>query len=408
MTSERDAHALATTDFDLDLSEDQLRTRRNVKWSQYPADVLPAFVAEMDFAVAPPIQAALERVLRQQDYGYPKRDTERPEYTISESFAARMQRLYGWTIAAEEVQPLADLVQAKFAAITAFSDPGDGVIVQVPAYSPFFDAVETPGRVLKAMRMVDDGTGYVPDLDALRRLAPEASILTICNPHNPTGRAFTKDELLAMAQVAIEHDLVIVSDEIHSDLTYEPFKHIPIASLSPEIAARTVTINSPTKSFNIPGLRAAVMHFGTMALKERFFARVPRKLLGQVGVFGIEAANAAWREGTPWLLAVKAALADRRARVVAALAGEPGLKLYAPEATYMAWLDCSGLRLNVPAQQFFVEEAKVGFSGGSAFDPDAGSTFVRVNFATSAEILDRILDRTLTATRKLTTAGHES
>lgn len=391
------------SDFEYALSENLLRSRRNAKWTVSPG-VLPAPVAEMDFRAEPHVDAALRKLVDLQDFGYPKRHTERPEFTISEAFAGRMARLYDWQISAATIQPVTDLVQAKFAAIYALSKPGDGVIVQVPAYSPFFSAVSETGRTLLKMRMVLQGGQYRPDLDQLAELAPQARILTICNPHNPTGRVFTREELLAMAEIAIRHNLIILSDEIHSDIVFDGARHIPIASLSAEIAARTVTLNSPTKGFNIPGLRAGIMHFGTAELRARFHAALPRKMLGQISVFGIEAAVAAWTEGDDWLDGVMRELTARRDRLCAVLRAEtPELILPTPEATYLAWVDCSALGLNQPAADFFRERCKVAFSGGDEFDPGHGESYIRINFATGEHILDRILQRTVDAVTALRT-----
>jgi cystathionine beta-lyase len=384
------------------LPVETLSARRNVKWSQYEPDVLPSFVAEMDFAVAEPIQRAIERIVREQDYGYPKRKGfERPENEMAAAYARRVERLYGWAIDPADVFPVADLVQATFAIVQAFSEEGDGVILQVPAYSPFFEAIRATRRRVVEHRMRDEGTRYGLDMDELAKLAKTARVLTICNPQNPTGRVFTRAELEAMARIAIENDLVIMADEIHSDLVYPGSRHIPIASLGPEVAARTITTNSPTKGFNIPGLRCAVMHFGGAALKERFTKRIARKTLGQVNVFGMDAAVAAWTEGQPWLDGVVAHLERARDRVMAVLAKEmPAIRCHAPEASYLAWLDCRGLNLNTTAGSFFLENARVGFSAGEGFGSD-GEQFVRLNFATSNAILEQILERMAGATRRL-------
>jgi cystathionine beta-lyase len=210
---------------------------------------------------------------------------------------------------------------------------------------------------------------------------------------------FTRDELLAMGRMAIERDWIIVSDEIHCDLVFPGATHIPIATLSPEIAARTVTINSATKSFNIPGLRCGLMHFGTQALKDRFHARVPTRVLGSPGIIGIDATIAAWDHGQPWLDEVLPYLDANRQRLAAFLKAElPAIRFHAPEATYLGWLDCSALGLPGTAFDFFHDRAKIAFSPGQAFDP-ANEKAVRFNFATSAPILDRILERMAEAVR---------
>lgn len=389
------------TGFELTVQE--LRARQNAKWCGKGPNLLPAPVAEMDFSVAPAIQDAICRIVDQQDYGYPKRvGFGRPEQSMTAAFADRMQRLYGWTIDSADVVPLADLVQATFAAFMAFSEEGDGIILQVPAYTPFFDAIHDTGRTLLSLPMIPVDGRHEMDMDQLAALASKARILTICNPQNPTGRVLTRAELEAIGAIAVAHDLVIVSDEIHAELTFDGHRHIPISSLSPEIAARTVTLNSPTKSFNIPGLRSAVMHFGSAELKERFLHRFPKKVLGQVSAIGMDATVAAWDGRSDlWLDDVRAHLGRMRTRLSDFLAAEmPEIRMLPSEGTYLAWLDCSALGLNVPAAQFFEEKAAVGLSGGEGFAPDA-QAFVRLNFATSQPILDEILSRMAGAVRTL-------
>ncbi len=378
-----------------------LQTRRNTKWNQYDRDVLPAFVAEMDFSVAAPIQAAIERIVRDGDYGYPMRDGQKAGLAIGAAFAARMKRLYEWDVAPELVVPLCDLVQGTYAPILAFSEPGDGVILQTPNYPPFRDAIMTTERRLIALPMRDDGTRYSFDLAELKPLVDRNTrIFTLCNPQNPTGRVFSRAELTAIAEFVLEHDLIVISDEIHSDLIYPGHRHIPFASLGPEIAARTVTLNSATKSFNIPGLRCALIAFGSEQLLARFHRRIPPRLTGQGSIIGIDATIAAWSESQGWLDAVMRHLLKARNHVAEVLAAEaPEVQFHAPEATYLAWLDCSKVGLPASAFQFFLDNARIGFSAGETFDPDCAQ-FVRFNFATSMPILDQILGRFVDAVNR--------
>jgi cystathionine beta-lyase len=383
------------------LSQKALQARRNAKWNQYDPDVLPAFVADMDFAVAAPIQAAIERIVRDGDYGYPLRDGLKPDRLVAQAFAGRMKARYGWDVSPDLVLPLADLVQGTYAPILAFSDPGDGVVLQVPNYPPFRDAVQTTERRLLSLPMRDDGERFFFDMDELGRLVDDRTrVFILCNPQNPTGRVFTRDELKALGEFAIARDLIVISDEIHSDLVYPGHQHIPFASLGADIAARTVTLNSATKSFNIPGLRCAVIAFGDAKLRDRFHKRIPQRLTGSANVVGADATVAAWTECQPWLDAVMAQLLSNRDRVAAVLAAEaPGIRFHAPEATYLTWLDCRELRLSSPAFQFFLEKARIGFSAGETFDPGCAQ-FIRFNFATSTPILDEMLERFVAATKR--------
>ena len=384
-----------------ELSQRALLARRNAKWNQYDADVIPAWVADMDFAVAAPIQAAIERIVRDVDYGYPLRNGDKADRLVANAFAIRMKSRFGWEVSPDLVMPMADLVQGTYAPILAFSDPGDGVVLQVPNYPPFRDAISTTERKLLALPMRDDGTRHVFDMAELKKLVDKRTrIFILCNPQNPTGRVFSRDELLALGQFAVEHDLIVVSDEIHSDLVYPGHQHIPFASLGPDIAARTVTLNSATKSFNIPGLRCALIAFGSEGLRDKFHKRIPLKLTGGGNVVGVDATVAAWTECEPWLDAVMEHLLKARNRIVDVLTAEvPDIRFHAPEATYLAWLDCRKLGLSTSAFQFFLNKARIGFSAGETFDPDCAQ-FVRFNFATSMPILDEILDRIVSATRQ--------
>jgi cystathionine beta-lyase len=381
------------------LPEDALRSRRSAKWSRYGADVLPAWVAEMDFTVPSPVRAAIDRIRDADDYGYPLRDGRRADQIMAEAFSNRMKTRFGWKPAEDRTFALADLVQALFACVVAFSDPGDDVVLQMPAYPPFHDAIRDTGRELVAHR-VSYGDGRADmNVDGLEALLSERSrIILLCNPQNPTGHVYTRAELMVIADVAIRHDLVVVSDEIHCDLIYSG-AHIPFASLGDEIAARTVTLNSATKSFNIPGLRCAVMHFGSAELMQRFTGRIPRKVLGVPNSMGVDATVAAWAEGQPWLDEVVSHLREMRDHVAETIASSmPDLQFHCPDATYLGWIDCSSLRLNQPAFDFFHDRARVAFNAGETFDPERAD-FVRFNFATSRPLIDEILARMQQALR---------
>jgi cystathionine beta-lyase len=389
---ETERMAGAATDFDIVT----LRARRTNKWHKFPDDVLPAWVADMDFGVAPAVTEAMARLTHNQEYGYAAR-----EGALQAAFARRMQNRFGWTVDPADTHPIGDLVQASFSSVMAFSEPGDAVLLQLPSYPPFMAAINDTGRRLLANPMRDDGTRWVLDLAAYDAAPdPRARVLIFCHPQNPTGRAYTRAELEDVAAFAIRHDLIVVSDEIHADIIYPGNKHIPLASLSPEIAARTITITSATKSFNIPALRCAVMHFGTPALKQRFFARIPSRLLGSPGVTGVDATIAAWDDGQPWFDEIMGQLQANRDWLVQSIGTEvPGVTLHLPEATYLAWLDCSGLKLPGSAGQFFLDNARVGLNFGETFGPQY-TNFVRLNFATSAPILRQIVGRMAEAVRR--------
>jgi cysteine-S-conjugate beta-lyase len=373
------------TDFDIAT----LRARRTNKWHKFPDDVLPAWVADMDFGVAPSVTAALKRLTDNQEYGYAAR-----EGVLAAAFTRRMERRFGWHTDPADTVAIGDLVQASFSSVMAFSDPGDAILLQLPSYPPFMAAINDTGRRLLANPMRDNGTRWVLDLAAYDAAPdPRARVLIFCHPQNPTGRAYSRTELEEVAAFAIRHDLVVVSDEIHADIVYPGNTHIPLASLHSEIAARTITITSATKSFNIPALRCAVVHFGAPALKARFFARIPARLLGSPGVTGVDATVAAWDDGQPWLDEILAQLQANRDWLTQTIGAElPGVTLRLPEATYLAWLDCSALELPGSAGQFFLDRARVGLNFGETFGPHYAN-FARLNFATPAPVLRQIVAR---------------
>lgn len=351
---------------------DALRQRQNWKWQKFPTGALPAWVADMDIRPAPVVQQALTRTVDQGDYGYPFHDQDNAERLVQRAFAARMQRYYNWAVDDRQTVCVNDLIQATYAGLMAFSEPGEGVLLQMPSYPPFRSAMARLGRRLVAHDMLETDDGFQLDLEGLDKLVtPDTRVLILCNPHNPTGRVFTRDELAALADIAIARDLIVLSDEIHADLVFDDRRHIPIATLGPEIAARTITMTSASKSFGMPGMRCGIMHFGSPALLEQFTRRVPGPLLGHPGIMGIKATAAAWSDGDPWLGDLVTALQANRDQLVARLRYEaPQLRLHAPEATFMAYLDLAALGLEGTANDFLLGSGGVACSGGETFRAD--------------------------------------
>jgi len=374
-----------------DLDTVVLRARRSEKWHTYPPDVLPVWVAEMDFPAAAPIQDTLRRFVESSDLGYPMalRDTGLPDV-----FCERMEDRFGWQPDPLRVEILSEVVQGIYLAIEAYSEPGQGVVVQTPIYPPFLGSIRDTGRRLvdNPMRLSAKGIDF--DLDGLAEtLDPECRLLLFCNPHNPSGRVYERAELERVAELAVRHDLVVVSDEIHGDLVYEGRRHIPIASLGPEIARRTVTLTSASKAFNIPGLRTAVAHFGSPELQRRFNTVVPQHARGGIGLLGLDASIAAWRWAQPWLDEVLPYLsANRDVAEQALLERLPEIRFLRPEATFLAWLDCTALGLEDAPAAHFLRHGRVALSQGEFFGED-WKGFARLNLATSRTILLEAVER---------------
>lgn len=369
---------------------DQLRARQSAKWTVYAPDVLPAWIADMDYAVAPPIREALQARLAREDLGYPMRY---PRAGLDALFADRMAALYGWTVQPAQVEFFSDVVQIIHVALQTLLAEGEGVIIQTPIYPPFLQSVQETGRRQVLCPLVRGPAGYEIDFDAMDAACDAGTrLLLLCHPHNPTGRAFTREELEGLAELVRRRDLIVLSDEIHADLMLDDRPHIPFAALGDDIASRTITLTSPSKAFNIAGLCLAVAVFGSAGLHQRF-GKLTAHVRGGRSAFGMSATAAAWTDGAAWLAAVRAQLRENRATVTEFLRARwPQLGYFAPEATYLAWIDCRALGLSEEPYRFFLREARVALSEGPSFGT-AGEGCVRLNFATSPEILAEILQR---------------
>lgn len=373
-----------------DLNIERLRRCTGVKWASYGAEVLPAWVADMDFPIAAPIASALAAAVANSDLGYP------PAYHqagLADLFAARAAERYGWPVQTGQIEFFSDVVQAIYLGLLTLCERGEGVLIQTPIYPPFLHAVAETARRPVVCPLVQGSGGYTIDFDALHGCVdPSTRILLFCHPHNPTGRAFTRAELEGIAEFALAHDLAVISDEIHADLMLDERAHIPLATLGPEIAARTITLTSASKAFNVAGLCLACGVFGSEALRARFNA-LPPHVRGGRSAFGMAAMRAAWSAGQPWLDGVLAQLRRNRATLARHVATQwPGIRCFPPQATYLAWLDCRQLDLREEPHGFFLRHARVALSEGLTFGA-AGQGCVRLNFATSPAILDEILAR---------------
>jgi cystathionine beta-lyase len=279
------------------------------------------------------------------------------------------------------------------------------VVLQTPIYPPFLAAVDKSGRRVVESSLVRGADRYEIDFDHLRaQIEPDTRLFLLCNPHNPTGRVFDREELLALGELAIEHDLIVVADEIHADLTYPPHRHVPFATLGPDVAERTITLTSATKSFNLAGLPCAFAICGSDRLQQPF-RELPPHALGHPGILDDEATFTAWTEGQPWLDEVLTYLLENRHLMMDFFASRmPDLDVLPPEATYMAWLDCRDLGLPTDPFDFFLEHGRVALTRGSSFG-EPGEGCVRLNFATSRTILLEILERMEAAARRHLSTG---
>lgn len=368
------------------LDVEALRRHDGAKWQARPAR-FAAWVADMDFAVAPVIIDAMRGVLDRNELGYPNWGGPYAPSPAAVLFPRRMSDRFGWEPDPSRVRELIDVLQGVRAAVFHLSDPGDGVVLHLPAYHPFLDTIADMGRRLVPV----SAHGREFDYDALDAELERtgAKVWILCHPHNPLGHVFERPELERIAALAAKHDLVVVSDEIHADLTMPGYTHVPFETLGPDVSARTVTVTSASKAFNLAGLRWAVMHSGHEPLHAAL-ATLPGHYLGAPNLMAATATVAAWTGGGDWLAAVVDVIDENR-RLLADLLVEhlPGTRYTPPSATYLAWVDCRELDLGPePADTF--RERGVELSPGSQFGiPGAGH--VRINLATSPSIVEGIV-----------------
>ena len=361
--------------------------KNSLKWTYYDPDVLPAWVAEMDFGLAPAISKALHEAVDRGDTGYPSFDAmEATANAATEFWASRL----GWSVDPSRVFAVPDVVDGIRRAIVHLTKPGSSVILPTPAYYPFFSMVKRADReFVQVSGLVDEAGRYALDLEAIdRELARGAGSVVLCNPWNPTGRSLAAEELSDLIEVVASHDGRILSDEIHAPLVYPGSTHIVAASIAPDVL---VTVTSASKAFNLPGLKCAqvVLTNGRDAEIWSNYFTYPK--IG-VGAFGLFANAAAYTHGGEWLDTVMVRLESNR-RVLGELIEThlPGVGYRPPEATYLAWLDFGRHGHAEPADHF-LEHARVALNEGALFGA-VGEGYARLNFATSEDLLTQMVER---------------
>lgn len=372
---------MMTFDFDERLDR---RHSDSSKWNKFGDDVLPMWVADMDFRSPPCILEALHQRVEHGVFGYGGRPQELVDVVVE-----RMASRYQWQIQPEWIVFLPGVVAGLNLSVRAFTAADETTIAPTPIYPPFRKSSAFAQRPQLNAPLHQENNRWVMDLAALEsQFTGKEKLLMLCNPQNPGGTIYTREELLQQLAFAQRHDLIVCSDEIHCDLLLEPdAKHIPFATLSPDAEQRSITLLSPSKTFNIAGLGASLAIIPDAQLRKRFNT-VREGIVPSVDVLALTAATAAWHNGEPWLQQLLPYLRANRDRLVSAVNAMAGLTMTSPQATYLGWVDASALPVENPT--LFFQKAGLGFSPGADFGE---KKFVRINFGCTSATLEEAIKR---------------
>ena len=368
------------------------RNTASMKWDKYKGrDIIPLWVADMDFCSPPAVIEALQKRVDHGVFGY----TIPPE-SLNTAVVKMLQADYGWVIEPQWLVWLPGLVTGLNVACRAVGEDNDDVMTAVPVYPPFLTAPENSRRRLVKVPLQEKDNRWTFDFDRLESaITPDTRLFLLCNPHNPVGRIFSREELKALAMICEKHDIIICSDEIHCGLLLDEDKaHLPTSTLDPEVAKRTITLMSPSKTFNLPGLGCAFAVIPDEKLRRRF-VQAKSGIVPLVNALGFVAAEAAYLDCADWHAGLLEYLRGNRETVARAIAHMPPLSMAPLEATYLAWIDVRSADLPNPVR--FFEDAGVGLQDGVEFD---GPGFVRLNFGCQRPLLEAALDRMKSAMDK--------
>ena len=382
-------------DFDKEI---QRRRTKCVKWdSDFVTEtVKPMWVADMDFKVAPAIIKSLQDVVSRGVFGY-QLLSEDYYRSISSWFKNRHQ----FEVSREEICYLPNVVMGLSFAVQTVSEPGDEIIIQTPVYGPFFKVVEDNGRVLKENPMKNENGYYTMDLkDFEDQITEKTKAVILCNPHNPAGRVWKKEELQKLADICVKHDLIIISDDIHSEIVFKDYEHTFIAQLSEKIADRTITFTSPSKAFNLASVHVANAFIKNKELREKFVGLVERSHAANCNAFAEAALTAAYDESAQWLDEAVEYLEGNIEYFVDYIHSEiPELKVRKPEGTYLVWVDFTGTKVE-NAHDFLIQKCHVAVNDGSFFGKE-GKDYVRFNLACPRSTILPVLEEIKKEIQKL-------
>jgi len=384
---------------------DALHNRRNTnsyKWDQSAklfgnGDVIPMWVADMDFPAPPEVVEVLKEKAAHGIYGY----VFRPQ-SYYDAIAGWLDKRHGWRIQTEWISTSPGVVAALSMLVDILTQPGDKVVIQAPVYYPFYDVVRMNGReTVNNALLLEDGVFRFDFADLERQLAAGAKLILLCNPHNPGGRAWSREELRQLGELALNYGVPVVSDEIHSELIFAPHRHTPLASISEDIAMNTVTCIAPSKTFNLAGLQASNVIIANPRIRSTYNHRLKALSLHMESYFGGAAVEAAYTHGGPWLDELMAYLQGNLDWLAATFADQlPECKVMLPQGTYLVWVDCRELSPDPDAlKRLMFQEAGVAFSEGSVFGKE-GEGFLRINIACPRSLLQEGLQRFIRAARQ--------
>jgi cysteine-S-conjugate beta-lyase len=378
---------------------DQIIDRRpsdSYKWNTYEQDALPMWVADMDFAAPQPVIQALSQRVEHGIFGYPVGLTGSPKELpeLRNAIIDRLAALYNWLIEPEEIVFIPGVVTAFNLACHALATPEQAVLVQTPVYPPILNAAQETGVLHQEMELTRQPDGsYSVDWDLFEAsITPQTRLFLLCNPHNPVGKVFQADELSRLAEICLRHGVAMCSDEIHADLVFSGQRHIPIATLDPEIAQNTITLMAPSKTFNIAGLQCSFAIIRNRELRKRFL-QSRKGLVPWVNGLGLLAAQVAYQQGQEWLDQLLVYLEANRDYLYEYVQKYlPGVEMGLPQATYLAWLDCRETCLAGNPYQNCLERGRVALNDGAKFGR-GGEGFVRLNFGCPRALLGEGLER---------------
>ncbi len=359
--------------------------------------VLPLWIADMDFLAPPTVMEAVKKRAAHGIYGYTKTSAD-----FYRSVVSWLERRHGWCIKEEWLVNSPGVVPALALAVRIFTEPGDKVLLQSPVYPPFFSLVQNNDRQVVDCPLILENGRYVMDFERLEQSLDEVKVLLFCSPHNPVGRVWKREELEKLGQLCIKKNVLIISDEIWSDIVFPAYKHLPFAAISDELAARTITCLAPSKTFNIAGLKTSLVVISNNRLLEKFKVGLEKLCLGGISLFGQIATEEAYNSGLPWLEQLLLYLQDNMEFLSTFIAENiPALKIIKPEGTFVGWLDCRGLELPGSAlHDFMIHQARVGFVNGPNFG-SVGEGFQRINFGCPRSTLQEGLHRVAKAVKNM-------